>query len=84
MLEAEKSLQRNIQLGIRCQMNQHKYHQSAIVLVAVALIMIASRIDAAEIDGAHFKESLKVNNTMLKSTGIYSVTPCELLRLALA
>jgi hypothetical protein len=54
------------------------------VLVAVALIMIASRIDAAEIDGAHFKESLKVNNTMLKSTGIYSVTPCELLRLALA
>ena len=50
-------------------MNQHKFKKSAIVLVAVAIVMLASNLDAVEIDGAYFKERLDVNNTTLKLTG---------------
>ena len=39
------------------------------MLVALAFVMLASGLDAAEIDGAYFKESLIVNNTTLKLTG---------------
>jgi len=50
-------------------MNQHKYPKSAIVLVAVAFVLLASGPDAAEIDGAYFKESLIVNSTTLTLAG---------------
>jgi hypothetical protein len=60
---------KDIQSGKRCQMNQHKFQKYAIVLVAVAFVMLASNLDAAEIDGAYFKERLNVNNTTLKLAG---------------
>jgi hypothetical protein len=50
-------------------MNQYKHKLFAIVPVAVAYLMLASGSEAAEIDGAYFKESLTVNNTTLKLTG---------------
>ena len=39
------------------------------VLVAVAFVMLAGVLNAAEIDGAYFKKSLNVNNTTLRLTG---------------
>jgi hypothetical protein len=54
---------------MKCQMNQLKYQKFAIVVVAAALVLLASGPDAAEIDGAYFRESLTVNNTTLKLTG---------------
>jgi len=50
-------------------MNQHRTKLFAIVMVAVASVMRVSGPDAAEIDGAYFKERLDVNNTTLKLTG---------------
>lgn len=50
-------------------MNQYKSRKSAFVLVAVAFVMLASGPDAADIDGVHFKERLKLNNTTLKLAG---------------
>ena len=50
-------------------MNQFKFKLFAVVLVAVSFVMLASGLNAAEIDGAYFKESLIVNNTTLKLTG---------------
>lgn len=50
-------------------MNPFKLKLFAMMLVAVAFVMLASGPDAAEIDGAYFKESLTVNNTTLKLTG---------------
>lgn len=69
MLIIEMLLKLNTQSGMRCQMNQHNYKLSALVLIAVACVMPASGPNAAEIDGAYFKESLTVDKTTLKLTG---------------
>jgi len=50
-------------------MNQPKNLKSAIVPVAAAIVRYASGHDAAQIDGAYFKDSHIVNNTTLKLTG---------------
>jgi hypothetical protein len=52
-------------------MYPHQYLKFAAVLVPVALafVMTASGLDAAQTDGAHFKESIIVNNTALGLTG---------------
>ena len=52
-------------------MYPHQYLKFAAVLppVALAFVMTASGLDAAQTDGAHFKESIIVNNTALRLTG---------------
>jgi hypothetical protein len=50
-------------------MNQPKHLKSAIMPIAVAFVMLSSGPDAAEIDGAYFKERLNVNSTTLQLTG---------------
>jgi len=39
------------------------------MLAAIAFVLLPAGLNAAQIDGAYFKESLIVNNTMLKLTG---------------
>jgi hypothetical protein len=51
-------------------MIQLKYIKWAVMLVAVACILFASGLNAAQIDGAYFKKILNVNNTTLKLTGM--------------
>jgi len=51
-------------------MDPRKHQKSIIVLVAVAsIVMLTSRINAAQIDGAYFEKTLNINNTTLKLTG---------------
>jgi len=50
-------------------MNQLKNRKSAIMLAALAFVLLPAGLNAAEIDGAYFNESLIVNNTTLKLTG---------------
>jgi len=50
-------------------MNQLKNRKSAIVLVAAIFVLLAAGTNAAEIDGAYFKDHLIVNNTTLKLIG---------------
>jgi hypothetical protein len=46
-----------------------KHKRSATALITVACIMLASAINAAQIDGAYFEKTFKVNNTTLELTG---------------
>jgi len=39
------------------------------MLIVVAFVMLASGLNAAQIDGAYFEKTLNVNNTTLKLTG---------------
>lgn len=66
---AETSLRRNAQSRRRGQLNQSKNPKSVIMLVAAAFILLAATPNAAETDGAYFRESIIVHDTMLKLVG---------------
>jgi hypothetical protein len=61
--------QQHIKSGKERQMNQLTNRKLAMMLTVTIFLSLAAGLNAAEIDGAYFKDDLIVNNTSLKLIG---------------